>query len=129
MIMVTPLGYGNSGGPGGAMSADMIPSYARTVVEEVMPQVEKNYNVTKDRTQRAIAGLSMGGAEATFVGLQPPRQVRLDRLLQRRLRHVAGSSRTRARGPRDTWSRACGTGGGRGAPPSTRQLCPRTSPT
>jgi enterochelin esterase-like enzyme len=69
MIMVTPLGYGNSGGPGGAMGADMIPSYARTIVEEVMPQVEKAYNVTKDRTQRAIAGLSMGGAEATFVGL------------------------------------------------------------
>ena len=69
MIMVTPLGYGNSGGPGGAMSAEMIPAYARTVVEEVMPQVEKDYNVTKDRTQRAIAGLSMGGAEATFVGL------------------------------------------------------------
>src|ERR1019366_7136926 len=69
MIMVNPLGYGNSGGPGGAMSADMIPAYARTVVEEVMPQVEQAYNVTRDRTQRAIAGLSMGGAEATFVGL------------------------------------------------------------
>jgi enterochelin esterase family protein len=69
MIMVTPLGYGNSGGPGGAMSAEMIPSYARTIVEEVLPQVEKEYNVTNDRNQRAIAGLSMGGAEATFVGL------------------------------------------------------------
>ena len=69
MIMVNPLGYGNSGGPGGAMSAEMIPAYARTVVEEVMPQVEQAYNVTRDRTQRAIAGLSMGGAEATFVGL------------------------------------------------------------
>src|SRR6185295_4122510 len=69
MIMVTPLGYGNSSGPGGAMGGDMLPGYARTIVEEVMPQVEKAYNVTKDRTQRAIAGLSMGGAEATFVGL------------------------------------------------------------
>ncbi len=69
MIMVTPLGYGNSGGPAGAMSAEMIPAYTRTVVDEVMPQVEKEYNVTRDRNQRAIAGLSMGGAEATFVGL------------------------------------------------------------
>jgi len=69
MIMVTPLGYGNSGGPAGAMGADMLPGYARTILEEVMPQVEKDYNVTNDRTQRAIAGLSMGGAEATFVGL------------------------------------------------------------
>jgi enterochelin esterase family protein len=34
-----------------------------------MPQVEKAYNVTRDRAGRAIAGLSMGGAEATYVGL------------------------------------------------------------
>ncbi len=69
MIMVNPLGYGNAGGPSGAMREDMLPNYARTVIEEVMPQVEKAYHVTKDRTQRAIAGLSMGGAEATITGL------------------------------------------------------------
>ena len=69
MIMVNPLGYGNGKGPSGAMQEDMLPSYARTVLEEVMPQVEKTYHVTKDRTQRAIAGLSMGGAEATLTGL------------------------------------------------------------
>ena len=69
MIMVNPLGYGNSSGPSGAMREDMLPAYAKTVLEEVMPQVEKTYNVTKDRAQRAIAGLSMGGAEATITGL------------------------------------------------------------
>jgi enterochelin esterase-like enzyme len=69
MIMVNPLGYGNSGGPGGAMREDMLPNYARTVLEEVLPQVEKQYNVAKEPAQRAIAGLSMGGAEATLVGL------------------------------------------------------------
>jgi len=69
MLIVAPLGYGNSAGPAGAMREDMIPNYARTVLDEVMPQVEKAYNVTKDRTQRAIAGLSMGGAEATVTGL------------------------------------------------------------
>jgi enterochelin esterase family protein len=69
MVMVNPLGYGLAGGPGTAMGPTMIPSYARTILEEVMPQVEKAYNVSKDRNERAIAGLSMGGAEATFVGL------------------------------------------------------------
>ena len=69
MVMVNPLGYGNAGGPGTAMGDTMIPNYARTVLEEVMPQVEKAYNVSKDRNERAIAGLSMGGAESTFVGL------------------------------------------------------------
>jgi enterochelin esterase-like enzyme len=68
MLAVFPLGYGK-GGAGGAMQGDMMATYTRTVLEEVMPQVEKAYNVTKDRTQRAIAGLSMGGAEASFVGL------------------------------------------------------------
>ncbi len=69
MVMVNPLGYGLAGGPASAMGAAMIPSYARTVLEEVMPRVEKEYNVSKDRNERAIAGLSMGGAEAAFVGL------------------------------------------------------------
>ena len=50
------------------MSAEMLAGYARTIVEEVMPEVEKTYNVTKDRTQRAIAGLSMGGGQSLSIG-------------------------------------------------------------
>jgi enterochelin esterase-like enzyme len=67
MVMVTPLGYGTAGG--GRGTPDMIEFFAKALVEEVMPQVEKAYNVSKDRNQRAIAGLSMGGAEATYTGL------------------------------------------------------------
>jgi len=36
---------------------------------EVIPQVEKEYRAATDRNARAIAGLSMGGAESLFVGL------------------------------------------------------------
>lgn len=36
---------------------------------EVIPQVEKSYRASKDRNARAIAGLSMGGAESLYVGL------------------------------------------------------------
>ncbi|HXB73373.1 MAG TPA: alpha/beta hydrolase-fold protein [Candidatus Acidoferrales bacterium] len=67
MVMITPLGYGTAGGGRGAQ--DMIEFFAKALVEEVMPQVEKAYNVSKDRNQRAIAGLSMGGAEAAYTGL------------------------------------------------------------
>ena len=67
MVMVTPLGYGTAGG--GRGTPDMIEFFAKALVDEVMPQVEKEYNVSKDRSQRAIAGLSMGGAEATYTGL------------------------------------------------------------
>jgi enterochelin esterase family protein len=67
MVMVTPLGYGTAGG--GMGGSNMLEYFAKALVEEVMPRVEKTYNVSKDRNQRAIAGLSMGGAEATFTGL------------------------------------------------------------
>jgi len=67
MIMVNPLGYGHQGG--GAGPTDMIVHFADALLTEVMPRVEKEYNVAKDRDHRAIAGLSMGGAEATFTGL------------------------------------------------------------
>ena len=67
MIMVNPLGYGHQGG--GMGPTDMIVHFADALLAEVMPRVEKEYNVAKDRDHRAIAGLSMGGAEATFTGL------------------------------------------------------------
>ena len=69
MVMVNTLGYGYANGPQGAMKEGMLDAYTRTVLQEVLPLVEKNYHVSRDRGQRAIAGLSMGGAEATFTGL------------------------------------------------------------
>jgi enterochelin esterase-like enzyme len=76
MIMVNTLGYGVAnmlpaprGGPGAMGGDKMIPNFAQALIDEVMPQVEKQYRVTKDRQERAIAGLSMGGAEALFTGL------------------------------------------------------------
>src|SRR5215469_14248668 len=69
MIMVNTLGYGNADGPTGAMRPDMIPVFSKALIEEVLPQVEKQYHVAKDRNSRAIAGLSMGGAEAFYTGL------------------------------------------------------------
>jgi enterochelin esterase-like enzyme len=67
MLVVNALGYSNAGGSW--QGEDFMPKYARTIIEEIMPQVEKQYNVSKNRVDRAIAGLSMGGAEAVFTGL------------------------------------------------------------
>jgi enterochelin esterase-like enzyme len=69
MVMVNTLGYGTANGPTGAMGPTMIPMFAKALLEEVLPQVEKAYHVAKDRNSRAIAGLSMGGAEAFYTGL------------------------------------------------------------
>ena len=69
MVMVNTLGYGYPNGPQGAMREGMLDADTQTVLQEVLPLVDKNYHVSKDRAQRAIAGLSMGGAEATYTGL------------------------------------------------------------
>ena len=69
MIMVNTLGYGYPNGPAGAMREGMLDNFAKIVLQEVLPIVEKNYNVARTPSMRAIAGLSMGGAEATFTGL------------------------------------------------------------
>jgi enterochelin esterase-like enzyme len=69
MIMVNTLGYGNADGPAGHRREDMLPNFGRILLEEVLPRVEREYNVSTERVDRAVAGLSMGGAEATLVGL------------------------------------------------------------
>ena len=69
MVVVTTLGYGTSEGPAGGRTAENITGYTRTLLDEVMPQVDKAYHVGRNREQRAIAGLSMGGAETLYVGL------------------------------------------------------------
>jgi enterochelin esterase-like enzyme len=69
MIVVTPLGYGTSTGPAGGRGAENLIGYSKILLDEVMPMVDKAYNVSRNREQRAIAGLSMGGAESLYVGL------------------------------------------------------------
>jgi len=41
----------------------------KPLITEVIPRVEEEYSVTKDRNSRAIAGLSMGGSESLLTGL------------------------------------------------------------
>jgi enterochelin esterase family protein len=69
MVLVTTLGYGVSNGPAGAMAAENLTGYTRSLLTEVMPAVEKAYNVSRNREERAIAGLSMGGAETVYTAL------------------------------------------------------------
>ena len=69
MIVVSPLGYGTSQGPAGGRGSANLIGYSKALLDEVMPMVDKAYNVTKNREQHAIAGLSMGGAETLYVGL------------------------------------------------------------
>jgi enterochelin esterase-like enzyme len=77
MIVVMPLGYGapeilldRAPGPGDLVLRQRnYDKFAETLLTEVMPQVENTYRVSKDRNERAIAGLSMGGTESLLTGL------------------------------------------------------------
>lgn len=77
MLVVMPLGYGAPEivartGPGFRDSGLRQRNFDRfrdALLNEVLPAVEKSYRVSADRSSRAIAGLSMGGAESLLVGL------------------------------------------------------------
>ena len=77
MLIVMPLGYGapeivSRTGPtlrDPSLRQRNYDKFRDALFTEVMPQVEKTYRVAKDRNSRAIAGLSMGGAESLLIGL------------------------------------------------------------
>ncbi len=77
MIVVMPLGYGTmevvTGGWGGLRSRNLwqtnLDKFQKTLLDEVVPRVEAAYKTRPDREDRAIAGLSMGGAESLLTGL------------------------------------------------------------
>lgn len=77
MIVVMPLGYGTmeviQGGWSKIHDANLwqrnIEQFRVALLTEVMPQVEKSYLVLPEAANRAIAGLSMGGAESLQTGL------------------------------------------------------------
>lgn len=77
MIVVMPLGYGAPAVLEGgwahinrpALFQENYEKFGQTLLQEVIPMVEREYRVKTDRDSRAIAGLSMGGAETLDVGL------------------------------------------------------------
>jgi len=82
MLVVMPLGYGDmkfvTNGDGvwddDAAVGRNVSLFTRALLTEVLPQVESGYHVSKDREDRAITGLSMGGLESLTIGLTHPEQ-------------------------------------------------------
>jgi len=58
-----------TGGVTPNMISRNVEDFGRDLLEDVLPFVESNYRVKKERTQRAIAGLSMGGGQSLTIGL------------------------------------------------------------
>ncbi|MCU0707861.1 MAG: alpha/beta hydrolase-fold protein [Pirellula sp.] len=65
MIVAMPAGHAGAFRFGGTGPDD----FARDFTEDLMPTVESRYRVKTDRANRAMAGLSMGGAQTLNVGI------------------------------------------------------------
>jgi enterochelin esterase-like enzyme len=71
MIVVMPFGYAQPGIGFGSIfpSLPKREEFERDLLQDVMPFVEKRYRISSRPDQRAIAGLSMGGAQSLSIGL------------------------------------------------------------
>ena len=61
-----------NGGFGGGYSWQGMQAFRNEMIENIIPFVEKNYRVQKDRKSRAMCGLSMGGGQSFYIGLRDP---------------------------------------------------------
>jgi enterochelin esterase family protein len=76
MVVVMPLGYGDMSflhtfkvWDEPAAIDHNTNLFTQALLTEVLPRVEAEYHVSKDRNDRAITGLSMGGLESLQIGL------------------------------------------------------------
>ena len=62
----------HNGGMGGGYSWQGMQTFRSELIDNVIPFVEKNFRVKKDRKNRAMCGLSMGGGQSFYIGLRDP---------------------------------------------------------
>jgi enterochelin esterase family protein len=65
MLVVMPAGHTGAFRFGQSFSEE----FENDFVNDIMPLVEKRYRVLRDRKNRALAGLSMGGAQTLNIGI------------------------------------------------------------
>jgi enterochelin esterase family protein len=72
MIVVMPMGHTGpfAMGPGGNRLQNQMSEFHQDFVNDLRPQVEQRYRVSNKREHRAIAGLSMGGAQTLEVAVK-----------------------------------------------------------
>lgn len=74
LVVVMPFGFAAARAPGGtrgdaAENKMQREGFLRDFLGDVMPLVDSKYRVYADRDHRAIAGLSLGGAQALAIGI------------------------------------------------------------
>jgi enterochelin esterase-like enzyme len=73
MIVVMPAGHTGPSGFGGKGGGLGNASFEDDFQKDIVPYVEKHYRTANERNHRAIAGLSMGGAQTLNVAMARPK--------------------------------------------------------
>ncbi|MDH6343116.1 enterochelin esterase-like enzyme [Parabacteroides sp. PFB2-12] len=68
--MIVVIANGNVSRGGGGYNKKGMEPFIHEMTKNIIPYVEANYRVLTDQKNRAIAGLSMGGGQAFYAGLQ-----------------------------------------------------------
>jgi enterochelin esterase family protein len=77
LVVVMPFGFAAARAPGAARgdaaeNKMQREGFTKDFLEDVIPTIDSSYRVYPDRDHRAIAGLSLGGAQALALGLTHP---------------------------------------------------------
>lgn len=67
--MIVVIANGNIGSGGGGYSTEAMAVFKREMTQVIVPFVDKNFRTVADAKNRAICGLSMGGGQSFYTGL------------------------------------------------------------
>lgn len=68
--MIVVMASGNVKTAGGGYSSDAMVKFKKEMTENIVPFIDNNYRTLPDAKNRAICGLSMGGGQSFYVGLE-----------------------------------------------------------
>jgi enterochelin esterase-like enzyme len=69
LVVISNGNVPSRGGARGGYSLEGMSGFKEELINNVVPFIESNYRVLTDAENRALAGLSMGGGQAFYVGL------------------------------------------------------------
>ena len=73
LIIIMPYGQLNADvTPDEAFSSEFQRNYEEQLIKEIMPSIEKTYRVKTDSRHRGMAGISMGGMQTAYIGMNHP---------------------------------------------------------
>lgn len=68
--MIVVIANGNIRAGGGGYSSEGMAAFKKEMTQNIVPFIDQNYRTLTDAKSRAICGLSMGGGQSFYVGLE-----------------------------------------------------------